>query len=154
VTSDLWDKLDSCTQGNRSIDDYVYELEELHMMIGISDKQQRVLNLWKGLNQDIRQALWWEKLNHKVLPWKMVVEAAERFEVSKQEGTSKKGWSGGDNSHSQRFSSENGRHHQNRARNFKCERRRFNNGNSYENSLPRQGSSRPNNWRALTSQDN
>ncbi|KAF8222799.1 hypothetical protein L208DRAFT_1521235 [Tricholoma matsutake] len=38
--SDLWDKLNSCTQGNRSVDDYVYELEELHMMIGVSDKRQ------------------------------------------------------------------------------------------------------------------
>ncbi|KAF8223622.1 hypothetical protein L208DRAFT_1142512, partial [Tricholoma matsutake] len=82
--SDLWDKLDSCTQGNWSIDDYVYELEELHMMIGVSDKWQRVLNLWKGLNQDIQQALWWEKLNPEVSSWKRVVEAAECFEVSKR----------------------------------------------------------------------
>ncbi|KAF8236820.1 hypothetical protein L208DRAFT_1033433, partial [Tricholoma matsutake] len=77
--SDLWDKLDSCTQGNRSVDDYVYELKELHMMIGISDKWQRVLNLWKGLNQDIWQALWWEKLNPEVSSWKRVVKAAEHF---------------------------------------------------------------------------
>ncbi|KAF8232865.1 hypothetical protein L208DRAFT_1269828, partial [Tricholoma matsutake] len=41
--------------------------------------------LWKGLNQDIQQALWWEKLNPKVLSWKKVVKAAEHFEVSKCE---------------------------------------------------------------------
>ncbi|KAF8219161.1 hypothetical protein L208DRAFT_1342876, partial [Tricholoma matsutake] len=60
------------------------------MVCSPSDKWQRVLNLWKGLNQDIRQALWWEKLNPEVSSWKRVVEAAERFEVSKREGTSKR----------------------------------------------------------------
>jgi hypothetical protein len=70
------------------------------MMIGISDKQQQILNLWKGLHQEIRQALHWEKLNPEVSSWKKIVEAAERYEVSKGEGTSKRGHSGIDHSHS------------------------------------------------------
>jgi Retroviral aspartyl protease/Zinc knuckle len=143
--SDLREKLDYCTQGNKTISDYVYEIEELHMMIGISDKRQRVLNLWKGLHQDIRQALRWEKLNPEVSSWKKIVEAAKHYEVSKGEGTSKKGRSGNDysqpNSNIPSHSSGHGRRDRNKSRSFNKERSNNNNSGNRNGS-----SSLPHKW--------
>jgi hypothetical protein len=48
--SQLCKKLDHCYQNDRSVDDYIYELEELHMMLSVTSTRQHVLNLWKGLH--------------------------------------------------------------------------------------------------------
>jgi hypothetical protein len=98
--SDLREELDSCSQGSKTVSDYVYEIEEPHLIIGVSDKRQRVLDLLKGLNQEIRQTLRWEKLNPEVSSWRKIVEATERFELSKNEGTSKRRHSDNDHGHS------------------------------------------------------
>jgi hypothetical protein len=82
--SQLRRKLDDCYQNNLSVDDYVYQLEELHMMLGIRNNRQRVLNLWKGFHPDIIEALWMQKLNPDISSWKKVVRVAHRLEVSKK----------------------------------------------------------------------
>ncbi|KAF8221318.1 hypothetical protein L208DRAFT_1168801, partial [Tricholoma matsutake] len=71
-------------QNDRSVDDYIYELEELHMMLGVTSKRQRVLNLWKGFHADTTEALWVQKLNPDISSWKKIVRVAQRLEVSKK----------------------------------------------------------------------
>ena len=47
-----------CHQGNRTIREFVYELNELSMMIGSIDERARVNRLWYGCHPDIQKELW------------------------------------------------------------------------------------------------
>jgi hypothetical protein len=71
--SQLPRKLDRCYQNERSVDDYIYELKELHMMLSVTSSRQCVLNLWKGFHSDTTEALWVLKLNPDVSSWKKIV---------------------------------------------------------------------------------
>jgi hypothetical protein len=85
--SQLCKKLDCCYQNDRSINDYIFELEELHMILGVTSKRQRVLNLWKGFHPDITEALWVQKRNPDISSWKRIVRVALWLEVSKKSNT-------------------------------------------------------------------
>lgn len=70
-------KLKKCYQANRSVDEFVHELDELHAMIGISDNRERALNLWNGLNCSIQEVLWLQELNPEISSWNSIVRAAQ-----------------------------------------------------------------------------
>ena len=76
-------KLKHCYQNSHPVNEYIHELDELHMMIGITNKREKVLNLWNGLNKNIQEALWLQELNPEVSRWSTVVRVAQQIEISK-----------------------------------------------------------------------
>ncbi|KAE9393815.1 hypothetical protein BT96DRAFT_749363, partial [Gymnopus androsaceus JB14] len=50
-------KLDRFHQGNRTVLEYVHELERLFDLSGTTDKRTRVVKLWKGFTDEIRYEL-------------------------------------------------------------------------------------------------
>ncbi|KAG6905345.1 hypothetical protein DXG01_003326 [Tephrocybe rancida] len=76
------EKLRRCFQNDKSVTEYVYELEELYTMIGMSDEQEQVIKLWHGLRTSIQKALWKERLNPEISTWEEVSEAAQIIEIS------------------------------------------------------------------------
>lgn len=61
------------------------------MMLGVTSKRQRVLNLWKGFHADTTEALWVQKLNPDISSWKKIVRVAQRLEVYSTNGSSGSG---------------------------------------------------------------
>jgi hypothetical protein len=53
-------------------------------MLGITSKQQCVLDLWNGLHPEIIEALWMAKLNPDISSWKKVVSIAHCFKIDKK----------------------------------------------------------------------
>ncbi|KAG5635146.1 hypothetical protein H0H81_012288 [Sphagnurus paluster] len=76
------EKLWRSFQNDKSVTEYIYELEELYIMIGIIDERERVMKLWHGLRTDIQKALWRERLNPEISSWEEVCEAAQIIEIS------------------------------------------------------------------------
>ncbi|TFK17111.1 hypothetical protein FA15DRAFT_549776, partial [Coprinopsis marcescibilis] len=65
-------KLRRCFQNNKSVKQYVSELNELFTTIGFTDKRERVSKLWHGLRPSIQKALWKDKLHPDTAKWKHV----------------------------------------------------------------------------------
>ena len=59
----LQKKLHACYQGNKTIQDYLYEMWN---MIGEMDKCTKVHKLWFGLHKEIQHNLWQDKLNLEI----------------------------------------------------------------------------------------
>ena len=75
-------KLKHLRQGDRSIREYMYELEDLLMMAGIFSEEDQVGYLWDGLTLDIQAELWRKKLNPIVSKWDEILEEALFIETS------------------------------------------------------------------------
>ena len=54
----LQKKLHSCYQGNKTVRDYLYELNEIWNMIREMDERTKVHKLWFGLRKEIQYDLW------------------------------------------------------------------------------------------------
>ncbi|KIK57612.1 hypothetical protein GYMLUDRAFT_172727, partial [Collybiopsis luxurians FD-317 M1] len=52
------DKIKCCYQNNRSISEYVYELEQLYGMVRTTSKHERIIKLWDGFNCPMRRELY------------------------------------------------------------------------------------------------
>ena len=52
-----------CRQGNRTVREFVYELNELSVMVGSIDERARVNRLWYGCSHEIQRELWMRGLN-------------------------------------------------------------------------------------------
>ena len=75
-------KLKKCFQNDKTVSEYVYELEELFNMIGIVDDREKVIKLWNGLRSSIQRALWHDGYNPKISEWDDVQNGAENIEIS------------------------------------------------------------------------
>jgi hypothetical protein len=71
-----------CRQGTRTVREFVYELNELCMMIGDIDDRARVNRLWFGCRLDIQKELWLKRLNPEVSNFETVAAAAETIELA------------------------------------------------------------------------
>ena len=76
------EKLHRCYQNSLRVQDYVYGLNELWTMIGDMDERTCVHKLWFGLQQEIQQDLWHEKLNPEISSLEDVIAAAEVIEIT------------------------------------------------------------------------
>ncbi|KAL0060402.1 hypothetical protein AAF712_012817 [Marasmius tenuissimus] len=79
------EKLKSCRQGSRSVSEYVYELETLYNLVGVTSKREKVIKLWDGLNEYLREKLVDNKYSKEVHKWNEIVKEAEWFEMSRAE---------------------------------------------------------------------
>ncbi|KAK7025593.1 hypothetical protein VNI00_015886 [Paramarasmius palmivorus] len=79
------DRLRRCFQNDRSVLEYVYELEMLYNLVGITSKREMVIKLWDGFNAHMRRELHREKLNKDVHSWDEIVRAAELVEMAEFE---------------------------------------------------------------------
>ena len=75
-------KLDKCFQDEKSVSEYVYELEELFNMIGMINDREKVIKLWDGLDTSIQRALWRDGYNPEISSWDEVRTGAETIEIS------------------------------------------------------------------------
>jgi len=76
------EKLKRCFQNDKSVRDYVYELNEYWNMIGDVDKRDQMTRLWTGLNAELQRELWKKELNPEVSSFKEVQAAAEIIEIA------------------------------------------------------------------------
>jgi len=75
-------KLHTCYQGSRTVQDYLYELNEMWNMIGETDECTKVHKLWFGLRKEIQHDLWRDKLNPEISSLRVVIMSAEIIEIA------------------------------------------------------------------------
>ncbi|EIW62205.1 uncharacterized protein TRAVEDRAFT_45041 [Trametes versicolor FP-101664 SS1] len=80
------EKLRNCSQRDRSVRDYVHELESLFLMVGFVSERDMVDKLWNGLSISIQQELWKKELTPSHSSWSEVREAAELIEIAEKVG--------------------------------------------------------------------
>lgn len=80
------EKLQHSEQGNRSVRDYIHELENLFLMVGFVSDREKVDKLWHGLKTSIQTELWKRELNPTRSSWEEVREAAELIEIAEHVG--------------------------------------------------------------------
>ncbi|KAF9023657.1 hypothetical protein BDZ89DRAFT_907906, partial [Hymenopellis radicata] len=56
-------KLERTFQDNKTVRQYTGELRELFNTVGLMDEREKVHKLWSGLNRNLQQGLWREKLD-------------------------------------------------------------------------------------------
>ncbi|TFK45295.1 hypothetical protein OE88DRAFT_1609343, partial [Heliocybe sulcata] len=76
-------KLRYFNQGEMSVKEYVYELNDLLNQVGIPDERYRVLTLWEGFSPYIQAKLWEEELNPEQSLWDDIVRRAEIIEIAR-----------------------------------------------------------------------
>ncbi|KAG5634250.1 hypothetical protein H0H81_002698 [Sphagnurus paluster] len=79
-------KLHHCHQNGRTVEQYAHELEQLFEIIGVKNKREKVIKLWYGLRQSLREALWCYELNPEVSTWDEVLSKALIVEISRSDG--------------------------------------------------------------------
>jgi transposase InsO family protein len=62
--------------------EFVYELNELSMMVGSIDERARVNRLWYGCNHEIQRELWMRGLNPELSDFETVATTAETVELA------------------------------------------------------------------------
>ncbi|OCH83770.1 hypothetical protein OBBRIDRAFT_697230, partial [Obba rivulosa] len=65
-------KLRKCYQKDKSVLEFIHELESLFMMAGVLFEQEQVDKLWTGLNTYIQKGLWHEKLSPTTASWQAI----------------------------------------------------------------------------------
>ncbi|KAG6824647.1 hypothetical protein H0H93_001779, partial [Arthromyces matolae] len=104
------EKLNSFTQGHRSVRDYVSELDKKFLIVGADSKRARVVKLFNGFRPAIKKVLLREHMNSKYTSWKAMVreaeyqELAENVDVRESQHTSN---DHGSNKHSKKNTSDN-----------------------------------------------
>jgi Retrotransposon gag protein len=78
----LHQKLHVCYQNDKSVKDYLYELNEIWNMIGETNECTKVHKIWFGLWKEIQHDLWKDKLNPEISSLKHVVKAAKIIEIA------------------------------------------------------------------------
>ena len=71
-----------CHQNDKSVAEYVHELQELFNMIGDIPKRDKVLKFWNSSRSSIQKGLWRDNLNPETSPWALVIGRAEIIEIS------------------------------------------------------------------------
>lgn len=69
-------------QGRLSVQEFVCEIEELFMMVGLVSPRDRVQKLWYGLHHYLQAEMYQFGLAPDVSSWEDVVVAATRFELA------------------------------------------------------------------------
>ncbi|KAI0915713.1 hypothetical protein AcV5_003558 [Taiwanofungus camphoratus] len=80
------ERLQRCYQREKTVREYIHELENLFLMAGVWSDQERVDRLWSGLNIYIQKGLWKEKLTPTHSSWAEVREMAEILEIAENVG--------------------------------------------------------------------
>ncbi|KAI0922311.1 hypothetical protein AcV7_005875 [Taiwanofungus camphoratus] len=80
------ERLRRCYQREKTVREYIHELENLFLMAGVWSDQERVDRLWSGLNIYIQKGLWKEKLTPTHSSWAEVREMAEILEIAENVG--------------------------------------------------------------------
>lgn len=75
-------KLARCHQNEKSVAEYIHELDELFNMIGNIPERDQVLKFWNGSRPVIQKGLWRDNLNPETSSWARVVAQAEIIEIS------------------------------------------------------------------------
>lgn len=63
------EKLRKSYQNNRTVREYVHELENLFLTVGIMSERQKVDKLWNGFNVTIQRELWKQQLTPMRSSW-------------------------------------------------------------------------------------
>ncbi|KAF8814449.1 hypothetical protein BYT27DRAFT_7064892, partial [Phlegmacium glaucopus] len=74
--------LAQCHQNEKSVVEYVHELQELFNMIGDIPEQDKVIKFWNSARPVIQKGLWRDNLNPEISSWDEVVSQAEVIEIS------------------------------------------------------------------------
>ncbi|OJT08771.1 Retrovirus-related Pol polyprotein from transposon 17.6, partial [Trametes pubescens] len=80
------ERLRRCRQDERSVREYVHELETLLLTVGIDSERERVDKLWNGLSFSIQKELWKKQLTPIDATWAEVRSWAERIEIAERLG--------------------------------------------------------------------
>ena len=75
-------RLDRLERGNKSVKDYVADLDELFTIVGSDNSRSRVVKLFNGFKPSIQKALLRAHLNPERSSWKALVHEAEYQEMA------------------------------------------------------------------------
>lgn len=76
------DKLNNLSQGQRSVREYVADLNKLFTIIGADSQQARIVKLFNGLRLSLCKALLCTHLNPEYSSWKEIMREAEYQELA------------------------------------------------------------------------
>ncbi|KAG6884347.1 hypothetical protein C0992_006486, partial [Termitomyces sp. T32_za158] len=76
------ERLNNLTQGNKSVREYVADLDELFTIVGADSKRARVVKLFNGFRPSLRKALFREHMNPEYTSWKDMITEAEYQEMA------------------------------------------------------------------------
>ncbi|KAJ2911782.1 hypothetical protein MD484_g8631, partial [Candolleomyces efflorescens] len=76
----LREKLNNNVQGNRSVWDYVQDLQTKLDTVGLNDERERIWRLWNGFSAPIQDRLWMDQLYPEHSSWDDIVRSAEAAE--------------------------------------------------------------------------
>ncbi|KAG6886500.1 hypothetical protein C0992_003704 [Termitomyces sp. T32_za158] len=82
-------KLHNFVQGNKSVREYVADLDELFTIVGADSKRAWVVKLFNGFQAPLRKALLCEHLNPEHTSWKAMVREAKYQEMAENEDVHK-----------------------------------------------------------------
>ncbi|CDO74638.1 hypothetical protein BN946_scf184822.g1 [Trametes cinnabarina] len=80
------EQLRRSSQRDRSVREYVHELESLFLAVGLVSERERVDKLWHGLNVSIQKELWKRELTPISSSWDDIREAAELIKIAERVG--------------------------------------------------------------------
>lgn len=75
-------RLKFCRQGDRPVREFVSELNELFVTIGLSDKREKINKLRYGLRPSLQKKLRGGQLNPETSEWRKIVLAAEHYDLA------------------------------------------------------------------------
>ena len=76
------EKLNSYSQGNKSVREYVADLDEMFTIVGADSKRARMVKLFNGFRPSLRKAILREHMNPEYTSWKEMVQEAEYQELA------------------------------------------------------------------------
>ena len=76
------EKLNNFSQGNKSVREYVADLDEMFTIVGADSKRARVVKLFNGFRPSLRKALLREHMNPEYTSWKEIIREAEYQELA------------------------------------------------------------------------
>ena len=80
------EELKHSRQRDKTVRQYVHELESLFLMVGFVSDRDKVDKLWNGLRLSIQQELWKKELTPTLSTWEEVRDAAELIEIAEGVG--------------------------------------------------------------------
>jgi len=88
--SQLRAKLNRIYQNSKSVTEYSHELEECFNILGDIPPRAQVIKLWDGFRDEMKSALYLDKLNPEISSWDEVHDAALIIEMAESVGSSKR----------------------------------------------------------------
>ncbi|KAJ7131603.1 hypothetical protein C8R46DRAFT_1235782 [Mycena filopes] len=74
------ERLDKCLQNDKLVSEHVLEFEELYLMIGLPNDQERIIKLFLSFNAEVQKEMYRQGIDPETSSWDEVIKSAEHGE--------------------------------------------------------------------------